>query len=105
LKSGRYFPPRDLFSKKKSNGPGPRGRRSSSPSWTEVAQTRGHGGALPARGAQALGLTGARQRWWRRMSQTRRCQRGAHQSTSGGKEQWWLELSTRAMEGARELER
>jgi hypothetical protein len=34
--------------------------RGLSPSWTEAARTRGRGGALPARGARALGLAGAR---------------------------------------------
>jgi hypothetical protein len=62
------------------------GQRGSGPPWTEAAWTGGRGGALLTRGARALGLTGAHRRRWRRTSQTRRCQRGAHRSTSGGEE-------------------
>jgi hypothetical protein len=58
-------------------------RHGSGPPWTEVAWTRGHGGALVTCDMQALGLTGARWRWWRGTSQTRRCWRGAHRSSSG----------------------
>jgi hypothetical protein len=42
------------------------GWRGSSPSCTEAVQTRGCGGALPACGAAALGLTGAHRQRWRR---------------------------------------
>jgi hypothetical protein len=62
------------------------GRRGSGPWWTEVAQTRWRGGALSVRGVWALGLTSAHRRRQRRMSRTRRCQRGTHGSTSGGGE-------------------
>jgi hypothetical protein len=53
------------------------GWRDLSPSWTEAARTRGHGGALPVRGVRALGLTSAGQ--WQ-------CRKGAHWSTSDGGE-------------------
>jgi hypothetical protein len=70
----------DLFSNGKSDGPGTR----------RVDQVARLGSIKRVQrrlvDARALGLTGAHRRWWRRMSQTRRCRRGAHRSTSGGKE-------------------
>jgi hypothetical protein len=78
-----------FFNRKYHGGPGPQHvdrRRGSSPPWTEAACTRRCGGALPACGAWALGLIGAHRQSWRRTSRTRRCQRGAHQSMSGGEE-------------------
>jgi hypothetical protein len=59
----------DLFSNGKSGGPGPRcvdRAARSGPPWIDVARTKGRGGALPARGAQALGLAGAHRGRWRR---------------------------------------
>jgi hypothetical protein len=45
----------------------------------------GRGGASPARGAQALGVTDAHRRWLK-TSRMRRCRRGAHRCTSGSGE-------------------
>jgi hypothetical protein len=87
------------------------GRCGSSLSWTEAAQTRGRGGALPVRRARVLGLTGANRRWWWRTSRTRRCWRGAHRSMSGGEEavrrrqRTATVLARREGEDARELGR
>jgi hypothetical protein len=56
------------------------------PRWTVGGADTRRGGALPARGARALGLTRAHWRWPRGMRATRLCWRGAHRSTSDGEE-------------------
>jgi hypothetical protein len=85
------------------------GWRGSGPPWTKAAWRRGRDGALPERGAWALGLAGD--------GGGRRAGRGGARGVltraraavkrwhDGGEERRRLELIVRVKEGARELER
>jgi hypothetical protein len=83
--------------------------RGSGPPWIEAVQTRGLGGALPARGVRALGLAndgggGRAGRGGARVVLTlaRAATKRRH---DGGKERRLLELVVRVKEGAKELRR